>query len=318
MTTAVCVAVAAAVGALVATVLSGDVGTEASPGVGDTSELVRRLEDLERRLERAERRGPGSRRSARGAGDGLAGAADSPAAAVAHGDTSPDAASPSRPGTSSEPGAGDEPTAHLADGPDAAFVERVADAIRTLQERRREEQEAAERERKRRETLGGLAKKLREYVPRLGLDDATARAFARAATEGATRLLDAQEAGATGDELAALHRENQRGYQELLGEGGYRELRKLELDAAARPTIVSIAGQAGVDARQREQIESLLSQHIESLVDLDVRARTEALEATELQSIRERMDRANRTAWDRIRREILTAEQRERVPRRLR
>jgi hypothetical protein len=73
-----------------------------------------------------------------------------------------------------------------------------------------------------------------------------------------------------------------------------------------------------VDKEQRDRIERLLDQHIEGLVDLDVRARTEELSAEERQAIREKMDAANRAAWDRLRNEILDAEQRERVPKRLR
>lgn len=308
-------------GAVVGALTAATVSTALEPGStashtadpATSTELLERIERLEAELVEARR----SRRPRPGSP-----AADETAAATQEGGpTGSDSSRRDRADTGRD-AIDDAPStpdgSRAATNVDDAFVARVGEAIRTLQERAAGEREAQKRKQEREKALRELGRKLREYVPRLGLDEATANAFVEATTAGTTRLLDAQAAGVGGEELATLTRENQQRYQDLLGEAGYRELRKLELDAAARPSIVSIAGQAGVDGPQREQIERLLTDHIESLVDLDVRARTQELSPEERQSIRERMNDANREAWDRLRRDILTEEQRDRVPRRLR
>jgi len=198
------------------------------------------------------------------------------------------------------------------------FVKAVREAINTI----RSEDAVAATERKRaqdfKRRMGEVDRRLRDYAAKLELTEEEATAFRAAAKSGLERHLTAQAEGASRDELAAIDREKERAYRDILGSAKHRDFRKLEIDQAARPVIVDAANRAGVDSHQRDQIERLLSDHIERYVDPEIRIRTEELDAETRASIMQDMNAANRAAWDRLRNQILTPEQRERVPIRLR
>ncbi len=197
-------------------------------------------------------------------------------------------------------------------------MKAVREAIDTI----RSEDAVAATERKRaadfKNRMGEVDRRLRDYKAKLELTDAEATAFRAAAEAGLERHLVAQADGASREDLAAIDREKERAYREILGNAKHREFRKLEIDHLARPVIVDAANRAGVDSHQRDQIERLLSDHIERYVDPEIRLRTEELDAATRGSIMKDMKEANRAAWDRLRNQILTPEQRERVPVRLR
>jgi len=227
-------------------------------------------------------------------------------------------------------GAEDDPARHAITGPladgtlggpddvDQAFVDRVRAAIETIRRENREANAEGEQRRKREKYLNGLDKRLSNYKDRLGLTDPQVADLGRLAERAFDERAAAQVAGATGDELASMDRETARVSQGLMGQETYREFRKLELDRAARPIIVDAAIKAGVDQEQRDQIETLLTRHIEKVVEWDVRVRTDDLPGDERERIMTEYRNANRDAWDRLRSDILTEEQRQRVPIRLR
>ncbi len=202
--------------------------------------------------------------------------------------------------------------------PPPEFVDLVRSAIDEIKRQDAEgsvEQRVADQRKK---YLYEVDKKLTNYRDKLGLTDEQVTAFRAAAEAGYDERLQAQLDGKPQNELQALDRKRHREFRDIIGGAAYRDFRKLELDAVARPTIVSIAGQAGVDREQRDRIERLLDEHIEGIVDLEVRVRTEELDPEERRAIQEEMQDASRSAWDRLRGNILDAEQRERVPKRLR
>ena len=197
------------------------------------------------------------------------------------------------------------------------FVQSVRSAIDEI---RREDSRAKQIQKLRAERakyVHDLDRRLTNYQELLGLSDEQIETVRTTALAGMDDMLRARAAGVAGDELATMERARQRSIRDIVGGSTYRDMRKLLLDEEARPTVVSVAGQAGIDKHQRDSIERLLDQHIEELVDLDVRARTEDLSTEERRANRDKMDAANQAAWDRMRNEILDAEQRERVPKRL-
>jgi len=195
------------------------------------------------------------------------------------------------------------------------LVRSAIDEIKRQDDEQRTDKKVADQRGK---YLREVDKKLVNYRDKLGMTDEQVAAFRRVAEAGVDARLAAQAEGLERSELEALDRVRHREFRDVLGGDGYREFRKLELDAVARPVIVSISGQAGVDREQRDRIERLLDEHIESIVDLDVKLRTEEIDGKERTAIHERMRDASRSAWDRLRGSILDAEQRGRVPKRLR
>ncbi len=304
--------------------VAGAVASAPAPSATGDAALDRRIADIERRVERAAIETPRRRRHA-----GQAGQAGQAADAAADDDLARRAAAGLQAAaatTSADDGLGGggdrSPGGREADDGIVAvspeFVASVRAAIDTI----RREDESAARIQKLRDArakyVRNLDRRLTDYQEVLRLDDQQLEALRTTALAGMDERLRAQAGGAAAEELASMERERQRSIRDVLGGATYREMRKLELDEMARPTVVSVAGKAGVNSEQRTRIERLLDQHIESIVDLDVRARTEDLSAEERQAIEDRMDAANRAAWDRLRGEILDAEQRERVPKRLR
>ena len=81
---------------------------------------------------------------------------------------------------------------------------------------------------------------------------------------------------------------------------------------------MTVARGVGITTEQRERIEDLLENHIERVVDHDVRLKTEELPAEERARLGRELQVASRQGWDRLRNEILNEEQRKRVPKRRR
>ena len=200
--------------------------------------------------------------------------------------------------------------------PEESFLARVSAAMTEI-ERRRKARSAQENLVQRRDKfLASIKKRYRNYREPLQLSGDELERIEKTATTYVDERLDLQADGATRPELEARDREARREIRAILGTDRYRKLRRLELDQSARPVIVDAANRAGVDAGQRKQIETLLADHIERVVDLDVRLRTDEVSDDERRQIREQMNTANRSSWDRLRNDILTDEQRERVPER--
>jgi hypothetical protein len=201
---------------------------------------------------------------------------------------------------------------------DRQFVDDVEAALRLITERRKAREAEAKREQQREKYLQDLDRRLADYQERLGLTDGQIADVSRLAHDGVARYMEAQAGGATPEKLGEIGRSLSRSVRDLIGPDTYRGLRLLDLDRAARPRIVDIANRAGVDASQRQRIEGLLADHLEGIVDREVRLRTEEMPADDRTRLRETLNDANRNAWDRIRGDILTEEQRSRVPIRLR
>ncbi len=314
---ALLVAAGAAAGGIAGALVAA--GPAAAPGgpAADTASLDARIDELERRLKAQPERL--RRERVRVGGD----------AAAAPGDTAPlafpslDGRDVTDPAQADGPAAdgdspGDAPRGEAAAAPSPQFVEAVRLAIdeikRDAAEGAAERKLRAEREKK----IAELRRSIPEIASRLGLDYEEAAQLGRTALAGAEAVLAARAEGRPDEEVRGLERQGHRAVRDFLGSARYRDMRKIELDAAARPTIAKVASLAGVDREQRDRIEGLLTRHIDTLVDDEIRARTEELPGEERAAIRTRLDAANRTAWDRIRNEILDAEQRERVPARLR
>ncbi len=202
--------------------------------------------------------------------------------------------------------------------PVPGFVDAVRSAIGEIQRQNREVGAEKKRGDDRKRYLTEVDKRLRDYADPLQLTEAQLTSFKSAAETSIDARLAAQANGAKREELESLDREKERAFRDILGSARHREYRKLEIDRFARPFIADIASKAGVDGRQRDQIESLLSSHIDRLVDTDVRLKTEELDGSTRTTLRTSVNTANREAWDRLRNEILRDDQRDRVPARLR
>lgn len=304
-----------ACGAAAGAIAGGLVATNAPERRAVERRLTERVVELEQRLEQAEAAPPRRRLHVR-----------EPAGASTAADPVTGHAGADRPADEPTGSGGAAATTSAADGADgegrvAVAPEFVQSVRAALDQIRREDARAKEIQGLRDERakyVHDLDRRLANYQELLGLSDDQVEAIRATAQEGMDEILRARAQGVEGEELATLERARQREVRDLVGGATYREMRKLLLDEMARPVIVSVAGQAGVDKQQRDRIERLLDEHIEGLVDLDVRVRTEELSAEERQAIQAKMNDANRAAWDRLRNEILDAQQRERVPKRLR
>ncbi len=206
------------------------------------------------------------------------------------------------------------------DGPaaGAAFVDRVREALSQIE---RERQAAAEQKRRDKDAerfLRDAARRFREYQQRLGLTDDEVTRLHAIAEGSVERRLSAQDDGADRDALSMLDRTTQREVQSVLGDERYVQYRKLEIDRMARPIVANIASHTGVDGAQRREIEGLLSEHIDRIARDESRLRSEELPAAERERLRNDVNTANREAWRRLREDILTDDQRGRMPERFR
>jgi hypothetical protein len=295
---------AAVVGGIAGSAATLVVSPPASDDAGTPAALVERVVELERRAETADRRPERTRRR-----------------------PAPDDASPAlptdiepAPTTDDAPGGAERPRELFGNlgltPPSDEFVARVAAAMELIEQRKKERMSLEKADKSKAKVLADLAKKLTNYTKPLDLTDAEIAEYTELATEYLDERFDAQLEGAEQSELRAMDRAARRGVQALLGADRYRKMRALEIDTLARPVIADTANRAGVTTEQREQIETLLSTHIERMVDVDVRMRTEELPAETLRELQTEVQRMNRQAWDDLRYDILTEEQRGRVPER--
>jgi hypothetical protein len=285
-----------AVGAFLTDALRDDARDAPSAATRDR-EL--RIERMEQRLVDVERKPARSRAEARAATaiDDVRADAEGPDAAALH---------------SVDPS--DEPT---VDAPDEEFVQRVAAALGEIDRRKKAAEQRETIEQRRSRYLSEAHKQYANYRDPLALSDGDVTRLESISEKFVDQRIELQTSGADGAALAEQERAARREIRDVLGAERYRKLRGLELDKVARPVIVMAATRAGVDTEQRERIETLLSDHIERIVDYDVTLRTDEVQDDERKRIQDEMNRANREAWDRIRNDILTQEQRGRVPERL-
>jgi hypothetical protein len=198
------------------------------------------------------------------------------------------------------------------------FVEKVRAAIAEIEKERGEAQAAEKRVKQREWYLDAVDKRLEELREPLALsEDEIQRIQVLALEKIADRQADEAE-GAPQAELGEIDRAAQAGVREVLGDARYRQYRKLDIDKIARPMVAKVSSLAGVNALQRREIEGLLSEHIDRIVDKEVRIRSESLSSEERGELRRQIDEQNQEAWRRLREDILTEEQRKRVPNRLR
>ncbi len=234
---------------------------EAAPA--DTSALEERITQLESRMAQAER----TKRSARRERRKEAGTAKAAAAAESASET--DSSGPLPSGPVDDLG---------LPVPEEEFVTRVAAALTEIEKRRAERKQREQLIGRRDGYLAEVKKRYTNYKGPLALtDEELGRIQTVAETYVDERLL-LQADGHAQEELLARDRKARRDIRDIMGPDRYRKLRALELDRAARPVIVDAAGKAGVDSEQRKQIERLLSDHIERIVDSDVRVRTEGFD----------------------------------------
>lgn len=286
------------VGAVAVDALREEAST-AAPTKAARAESERRIERIEERLVAFERRPARAHSEARDGAEPATSARDT---------DSQTTAAPGESGPGGEPGEA---------APDDEFVNRVAAALGEIDRRKQAAQQRETLEQRRDRYLAEVHKQYANYRVPLDLSDTEITHLESISEEFVDHRIELQNSGAGDVEIAAQERAARREIRDVLGAERYRKLRGLELDKVARPVIVMAATRAGVDTEQRERIETLLSDHIERIVDYDVTLRTDEVPDAERKRIQDEMNRANRDAWDRLRNEILTEEQRGRVPERL-
>lgn len=137
------------------------------------------------------------------------------------------------------------------------------------------------------------------------------KALARRAIE---RTLAAKREGATAQQLAALDVETQAEVRRLVGDPVYVATERARITADARKGITWVAAAVGLTAAQHTQLDRILAESVEQVLPDVIRYRTTPLPDAERAAIQASLEQRRTSGWDRFRTDVLTEEQRRRLP----
>lgn len=128
------------------------------------------------------------------------------------------------------------------------------------------------------------------------------------------KTVDAQREGASAQQLAALDVETQAEVRRLVGDPVYTATERARITADARKGITWVAAAVGLTPAQHTQLDRLLSESVEQVLPDVIRYRTTSLPDTERAAIEASLAQRRTAGWDRFRADVLTEEQRRRLP----
>lgn len=137
------------------------------------------------------------------------------------------------------------------------------------------------------------------------------KALARRAVQ---KTVDAKREGATAQQLAALDVETQAEVRRLVGDPVYVATERARITADARKGITWVAAAVGLTPAQHTQLDRILAESVEQVLPDVIRYRTTSLPDAERAAIEASLAQRRTAGWDRFRADVLTEEQRRRLP----
>lgn len=138
------------------------------------------------------------------------------------------------------------------------------------------------------------------------LKELTRRALARTA--------EAQAAGAGKEELRGIEVDVQGEVRQILGEDTYAAVERSRVTREARGKLTWLAAAVGLTEAQHTQLDAILAEGVERALPDVIRVRTEHLSPQAFEEAQARLGAGRTKDWDRIRNDLLTPEQRARIP----
>jgi hypothetical protein len=138
------------------------------------------------------------------------------------------------------------------------------------------------------------------------LKELTRRALARTA--------EAQAAGAGKEDLRRLEVDVQGEVRQILGEDTYAAVERSRVTREARGKLTWLSAAVGLTEAQHTRLDAILAEGVERALPDVIRVRTEHLSPQAFEEAQARLGAGRTKDWDRIRNDLLTPEQRARIP----
>ncbi len=138
------------------------------------------------------------------------------------------------------------------------------------------------------------------------------KSISRAAIE---RISEAKLNGVGGDDLNAMSVEMQAGIRRVVGDDVYGQVERNRITREARGKLAWVSNAVGgLDDDQHAALDRVVDDSMEGRLPDVIRLRSETMSEPEAETLRERVSRSSSETWEEIRDEILTDEQRRRIP----
>ena len=128
------------------------------------------------------------------------------------------------------------------------------------------------------------------------------------------RMAGAKRQGASPQELAAMDVEAQAEVRRIVGDAVYVATERVRVTQGARNALTWLSAAVGLTPAQHTQLDRFVAEGVERDLPAIVRLRSETMADEEREALQRRLEQQRDETWRRIRNELLTEEQRQRIP----
>lgn len=162
--------------------------------------------------------------------------------------------------------------------------------------------------------LTGVDAEAERWGKAYDLGDARVAELKALARHAVQRTVDAKRGGASAQQLAVLDVETQAEVRRLVGDTVYAATERARITAEARKGLTWVSAAVGLTPAQHTQLDRILYDSVEQALPDVVRYRTVSLPEAERTAIEASLTKRRTENWERFRADVLTEEQRLRLP----
>jgi hypothetical protein len=171
-----------------------------------------------------------------------------------------------------------------------------------------------EEERKLAEFIADIDAVLDGWSETYGLREFQVEELKVVARRSIARMVEAKRQGASPQELAAMDVAAQAEVRRIVGDAVYLATERERVTGEARKALTWLSAAVGLTPTQHTQLDRLVAEGVERDLPAIVRLRSESLIDDDREALQRSLEQQREENWLRIRNELLTEEQRQRIP----